>query len=198
MNKKIIQYLLMPLFFLLLGGPMLPTFADDDHHYRHDDDDHHYRQRERERERHRENHHDDSYLKKVDHPVYKEQCGDCHFAYQPELLPSASWKKILENLDDHFGEPVEIDDETKRAVSVYLTSNGAETSSSEIAVKIMRSLGNRIPLRITDIKYITKKHHEISADILNRESIGSLSNCSACHITAENGFYDDDDVRIPK
>lgn len=198
MNKKIIKCLLMALTFLLSAGPMSPTFADGDRHDWHDDDSRHYRHREREREHHRESHHNESYLKKVNHLLYKEQCGDCHFAYQPELLPSVSWKKILENLDDHFGEPVDIDDESRRVISDYLTSNGAEKSSSEIAVKIMRSFGSRAPLRITDIKYIKDEHHEISADILNRESIGSLSNCSACHIAAENGNYDDDNVRIPK
>lgn len=201
MNKKLIKWLLIALSFLLFAGPMLPTFADDDRHDRHDwhdDDDHRYRHRERERKHHRENHHNGSSLKKVNHPVYKEQCGECHFAYQPELLPSASWKKILENLDDHFGDSVELDDESRRVISDHLTSNGAERSSSETAVKIMRSLGGRVPLRITDIKYIKDKHHEISAAILDRESIGSLSNCSACHIAAENGNYDDDNVRIPK
>jgi hypothetical protein len=62
----------------------------------------------------------------------------------------------------------------------------------------MRSLGNQVPLRITDIPYIREKHHEISPNILKRESIGSLSNCSACHTTAENGIYEDDNVTIPK
>ena len=34
--------------------------------------------------------------------------------------------------------------------------------------------------------------------IFKRESVGSLANCAACHITAEKGIYDDDDVKIPK
>ena len=66
------------------------------------------------------------------------------------------------------------------------------------AVKIMQSLGNQAHLRITDIPYIREKHHEISPNVVKRESIGSLSNCSACHTAAENGIYDDDHVIIPK
>ncbi|WP_459915644.1 hypothetical protein [Desulfocicer niacini] len=46
--------------------------------------------------------------------------------------------------------------------------------------------------------YIIKKHHEISQKVLNRASIGSLSNCIACHTIAENGNYDDDNMNIPK
>lgn len=197
MFKKSIHCLLIT-FFLLFAGTMFLAIADDDRHDWHDDDDHHYRYRERKREHRRATHYEERYLKKVNHPVYQEVCGDCHFAYQPELLPSVSWKRILANLDDHFGDAVEIDDASKRAISDYLTSNGAEKSSAKRAVKIMRSLGAQIPLRITEIKYIKDKHHEITSDILNRESIGSLSNCSACHVTAENGIYDEDNVRIPK
>jgi hypothetical protein len=35
------------------------------------------------------------YLKPVTNQTYEETCGDCHFGYQPELLPSASWLKIV-------------------------------------------------------------------------------------------------------
>lgn len=59
--------------------------------------------RKRQRERHRERDHRASDLKPVTNPAYKENCGACHFSYQPELLPSRSWKKILVQLEDHFG-----------------------------------------------------------------------------------------------
>ncbi|NQT55388.1 MAG: hypothetical protein HQ551_04095 [Desulfobacteraceae bacterium] len=74
----------------------------------------------------------------------------------------------------------------------------AEHSSAKRAVKIMRSLGNRRPLRITDTFYICEKHHEVPNSVLKRDSIGSLSNCSACHTKAEMGIYDDDYVVIPR
>ncbi|MCF6248804.1 MAG: diheme cytochrome c [Desulfobacula sp.] len=62
----------------------------------------------------------------------------------------------------------------------------------------MRSLKGKIPLKITDIPYIIEKHHEISSNTIKRESIGSLSNCSACHTTAQDGIYEDDNVVIPE
>lgn len=189
MNRKSISCFFIAFFFFLFAGTLFMASADDDRPYRH---------RERRREHHGEKHHHEGYLKAVNNPVFKEQCGECHFAYQPELLPSASWRKILENLDDHFGDAVELDDDAKRIILDYLNANGAEKSSAKIGVRIMRSLRNQIPLRITDTPYIKDKHYEISSDVLNRESIGSLSNCTVCHITAESGNYDDDDVRIPK
>ena len=89
----------------------------------------------------------------VDNPTYREHCGACHLAYQPELLPSGSWEKILTGVDDHFGEVVEVDADSKNVIARYLKSNGAENSSAERAVKIMRSLGKEMPLRITEIPY---------------------------------------------
>ena len=137
-------------------------------------------------------------MKPVTNQTYRETCGECHFAYQPELLPSASWLKILNQLDDHFGEEIDADPDTIKTISDYLKTNGAENSSAKRSKKIMKCLGNQAPMRITDIPYIRRKHHELDPAVFKRESIGSLANCTACHITAEKGIYDDDDVKIPK
>lgn len=193
---------------LVLNGGLYATLADHEedkekksHHENldsEDSDDGNHKKRKKERERHRDNDHHGRYLKPADNPTYKEECGACHFVYQPELLPSASWLKILENLDDHFGESIELDGDSRRAISNYLKSSSAEYSSAKRAVKIMRSLGTQIPLRITAIPYIREKHHEISASVFTRQSVGSFSNCIACHRTADQGIYDDDHVDIPR
>jgi hypothetical protein len=142
-------------------------------------------------------HYGKRYLIPVNNPSYIEECGACHFTYQPELLPSGSWDKILDGLEDHFGEVIELDPDSKKVISEYLKTNAAERSSVKRAIKIMKSLGNETPLRVTQIPYIQQKHHEVSPEVLERDSIGSLSNCSACHPTAEKGIYEDDYVVIP-
>jgi hypothetical protein len=167
------------------------AFAD---HNEHEEKNRHQNQI---KERKHSEHNDNENLTIVNNPQYKENCGACHFTYQPELLPSASWSKILTGLADHFGETIELDPESATVILSYLKSNAAEFSTAKPAVKIMKSIGNQTPQRITGIPYIQKKHHEISQNILNRASIGSLSNCSACHTTAEKGIYDDDNVQIP-
>ena len=103
MNKKI--KLIIFSLILLTGGFYLA--ADDDKS----------RHRERKRERLRGDDHYESNLKQVNNLTYKETCGACHFVYQPRLLPSGSWIKILANLEDHFGETVKFDDDTKRVIS---------------------------------------------------------------------------------
>jgi hypothetical protein len=153
--------------------------------------------RNRHRERHRERDHRSRDLNPVTNPAYKEHCGACHFNYQPELLPSGSWKKIIDQVEDHFGQSFELDQESQKAVLGFLEANAAERSKSKRAVKIVKSVGSGTPLRITEVPYIKDKHRKVSATVLNRPSIGSLSNCTACHRTAEEGNYDGHHVVIP-
>lgn len=186
-----IRCLFLALILLAQGGAVFDVaLADGD------------RQDHRFRNRHRERNGDDlkgkSYLKAVSDPIYEENCGSCHFAYQPELLPSASWEIILNRPENHFGESLELDVEAKSAIWGYLQANAAEHSTSKQSVKIIRCLGNQVPNRISEIPFIRGKHREIPAAIVKRPSIGSLSNCTACHTRAQEGIYDDDFVAIPE
>jgi hypothetical protein len=163
-----------------------------------DHDDHEGNGRHQYRERnHQSEDHDKRDISAVNHPAYTENCGKCHSAYSPGLLPSGSWDQILNGVTDHFGVTVELNTDLKTQISEYLKSNAAEISSGETSEKIMNSLGNQKPLRITEIPYIQKKHQDIGSDVLKRKAIRSLSNCSACHTGADQGVFDDDQVEIP-
>ncbi|MEW5734395.1 MAG: cytochrome C [Thermodesulfobacteriota bacterium] len=133
----------------------------------------------------------------VTNPTYEEVCGSCHFAYQPWLLPSASWKKILAGAEDHYGNAIQMDGGQEKEVAGFLLANAADKSSNKRSKKILKSLDGQVPLRITDVPYIAKKHHDLSRAILARPSIAGLQNCSACHRTAPQGVYDDDNVIVP-
>ena len=137
-------------------------------------------------------------FKPVTNQNYISTCGGCHFLYPPELLPTASWEKIINQLNKHFGESVPLDPQSKKVISKFLMENGADRSSAQKAGKIMNSLEGRAPLRITEIPYIQKKHRGIKAEVLKRKTIGSLSNCIACHTKAEQGNFNEDYVTIPK
>jgi hypothetical protein len=177
-------------FLVTANGVFYPAFADHD--------DHKERQRYQKRERRHSEHNGKRNLAIVNNSMYMENCGACHFAYQPELLPSGSWEKILNNLADHFGEDIDLDDESRKIIAEYLKANAADYSPAKLSAKIMKKIGNQTPLRITQIPYIQRKHHELQPSVFKRKSIGSLSNCLACHTTAENGIYDDDNVTIPR
>ena len=192
--KPSARYIIFTVSFFLTFSCIFEALSDDDHYKKR----YRYRGGRQKVDDDRNGHDTNDHLKPVTNQTYKETCGECHFAYQPELLPSESWLKILNQLDNHFGEGIETDPDTIKNILDDLTTNGAENSSAERSVKIMRCLGGQVPIRITDIPYIRKKHHELDPAIFKRKSIGSLSNCIACHTTAENGIYDDDDVKIPE
>jgi len=141
---------------------------------------------------------EDKYMKPVSNPAYRQACGTCHFAYLPELLPSGSWKLILDNHGKLFGTEPGVDDSNRQAILKYLTSNAADQSRAKRPRKIMKNLRGNLPARITDIPYIREKHDEVSPDIFERKSIGSFSNCNACHRTAGQGIFEDDNVDIPR
>jgi len=127
-------------------------------------------------------------------PIYLEECGSCHMAYPAQLLPSESWHKMMQGLEDHFGENAELDAATSREIENYLT----QVSNASSYKKMFRNLGNQTPLRITELPYFVRKHDEIPARFIKGNGkVNSMSQCNACHQNAERGQFDEDDVIIP-
>ena len=135
--KNCVRYIICAISFFLTLSLIFDAFADDDHYRKR----HRYRGGSQKVENDNDDHDRNDYLKPVTNQAYKETCGECHLAYQPELLPSASWLKILNRLDDHFGEEIGVDQNTIKNISEYLKANSAEKSSAKRSKKIMRSLG---------------------------------------------------------
>ncbi len=135
----------------------------------------------------------------VNNSLYTEECGSCHFAYQPGLLPEKSWQKIMADLENHFDENAELDADVQKQLTTYLVQNSADKSDFKRSKRIMRSLGRSdAPLRITKTLYFVRKHDEIPHRIVtSTKEIGSFSNCSACHTNAEKGSFNEHDVKIP-
>jgi len=134
----------------------------------------------------------------VQSAAYREECGDCHFAYQPGLLPAASWQRIMDGLADHFGENAELDEETAARLLAYLVANAADRVDTGRSPGIARSLQGSAPLRFTETAYFRRQHHELPARVVrDNPEVGSFSRCDACHTGAGEGSYDEHGVRIP-
>lgn len=133
--------------------------------------------------------------------LYNEECGSCHMAYQPGLLPEASWRKLLtaKALADHFGENAELDKKDRLHILDIAVKNSADKSYRKRSKKIMKSLDEgQAPLRIIDVPYIKDKHEDVYEDVVQkRKKVKSLSFCDECHMKAKEGNYDDDTVKIP-
>ncbi|HSG05746.1 MAG TPA: diheme cytochrome c [Nitrospiria bacterium] len=135
----------------------------------------------------------------VTNVLYAEECGSCHFAYQPGLLPERSWKKMMANLSDHFGDNAELDPQDSRAIEAYLSGNASDSSRRGSSGKLSRSIrASETPLRISETRYIVRKHHEVPKRMISdNPEVRSLSHCDTCHSDAEKGSYDEDRVSIP-
>ena len=137
----------------------------------------------------------------VTNKAYQEECGSCHFAYPPGLLPGKSWAKLLDDkaLNEHFGENASLDADTLKDIRDYALENSAENSNFKRSRKIaLATEEGAAPLRIADVRYIKRKHHDIPEKMIKgNKDVKSLSYCNACHTKAEKGIFDNDTVSIP-
>jgi cytochrome b len=135
----------------------------------------------------------------ADDPVWREECGSCHLAFHPNLLPARSWALIMAGQGQHFGTDLGLDAPTAAAVQAFLVGNAAENSATEAAFKINRSIAPGLsPLRITETPYWVGKHGDIAAADWQLPQVKSKSNCAGCHLDAVAGTFEDAAMRIPR
>jgi mono/diheme cytochrome c family protein len=127
--------------------------------------------------------------------LYASECGSCHLAFPPGMLPARSWSALLGGLEDHFGENAEVDEATRTQLAQFLGSWAADTGGGK---RSARTAGGTTPLRITELASWRREHDELSAAVFERKAVGSAANCTACHRKAEQGVFDEDGVRIPR
>ena len=120
---------------------------------------------------------------------FQQECGSCHLAYPPGLLPAASWRKLMTGLDKHFGVDASLTPADVTEITQFLVKNESNRWSA-----------NTAPLRITESAWFKAKHNarEIAPAVWKRASIKSPANCSACHGGAEKGNFDENSIKIPK
>jgi cytochrome c553 len=131
--------------------------------------------------------------------LWKAECSSCHMAYPPGLLPERSWRKMMAELDKHFGQNASLDAAATKAILDHLVENSAETSTHRRAVRFLRAVpATATPLRITENTYFVREHREVAPDVWKLPKIGSPANCNACHADAEQGDFSERNVRIPR
>ena len=130
---------------------------------------------------------------------YVEDCGGCHFPYQPGFLPARSWEGIMSGLADHFGENAELSAEEARRVREFLLNNAAGEINRGLPNKVAASLQNdSLPQRITETRFFQREHRELSRRMVEENpEVRSFSNCDVCHQRAMQGSYSEREVKIP-
>jgi hypothetical protein len=101
----------------------------------------------------------------INDPVTAKECGDCHQPYGADALPQGAWRRMMNDLSNHFGEDASLDDQTRTHIENYLVRNAPPGDG---------------PLRITEQGWFVSEHRrEVSQRAIQRA--GSMANCAACH-----------------
>lgn len=118
-------------------------------------------------------------------PAYAKECGACHLAYPPSLLPAASWRKVMSGLDRHFGQNAELDEATRAKLERWLVDNAGGARG-----------GDPAPLRISDVGWFRREHREVAHRVGKGQRAASFADCAACHAGAARWDFDEDGARI--
>jgi hypothetical protein len=121
--------------------------------------------------------------------LHQQECGACHVAYPPGLLPAASWAHLMSGLKQHFGADASLDADSATAISSWLQAHAG--TGRRVAQEPAQD-------RISKSSWFVRQHDEVSASTWKRASIGSPSNCAACHAEAAKGNFNEHQVRIPQ
>lgn len=125
-------------------------------------------------------------------PAYRDECAACHVAYPPALLPAASWQRLMSGLDRHFGVDASVDPGTAKVLGAWLAAHAGTYR------KVQRETAPPPEDRITRSAWFLREHDEVPAATWKRPDVKSPSHCSACHRQADQGRYDEHDLRIPR
>ena len=118
---------------------------------------------------------------------WKAECGSCHIAYPPQLLPASSWRRLMAGLPRHFGADASLDAASAAEIGAFLERNAGSGKR-----------GGEAAQRITETRWFLHKHDEVRAAVWKNPRVKSAANCSACHGGAERGDFDEHAVRIPR
>lgn len=120
---------------------------------------------------------------------YVTECGACHVAYPPGMLPERSWRKMMGDLAHHFGENAELDQAAAQRLEGYLVQASGEGGS-----KFARSVPSGMtPLRLTETPKFRSEHDELRGPV----PVKSMAQCEACHTRAKEGSYEEREIVVP-
>lgn len=132
---------------------------------------------------------------KID-PVYAKECGACHIAYHPSLLPRASWGALIAGLENHFGEDASLGKATAVKLDDYLAANAAETADT-LPANRLRQIEAAKPFTITATPFWTRRHARIPDAVFASKAVSGRGNCVACHTDASSGRFYPGNIDIP-
>jgi len=119
--------------------------------------------------------------------AWQKECAGCHLDYHPSILPARSWDALLREQHEHFGEDLDLDDNSVQALQQYALSQPAESHVTPLAWKIDATTPvQEVPLRVTETGYWKRRHKDLSTADWNRTKRFA---CEGCHLDAAAGTF---------
>lgn len=115
---------------------------------------------------------------------YKQECGSCHIAYAPFLLPKSAWDSMMSDLENHFGDDASLEEETHARIAAFL-----EKYASDVVDTKFTQQKESQQIAITKTPYWEIAHRKLNPKIFTTEAIKSKANCQTCHKDAESGIF---------
>ena len=120
-------------------------------------------------------------------PAYVQECGACHVAFAPGLLPASSWQHLMGGLSRHYGSDASLDGASNQAIGAWLKAHAATRKRNEAPPDD----------RITKAGWFTREHREV-AGVIGTARVKSATDCAACHTRAAEGSYREREIRVPR
>ena len=99
---------------------------------------------------------------------------------------------MMGDLKNHFGDDASVDAETAEKITRYLTENAGDTGGRRYGDKLLRGVsGANAPLRITELPKWVREHRKVPDWEWRHKEVRSRANCTACHVDAAKGYYDE-------
>ena len=119
-----------------------------------------------------------------------EECGSCHMAFAPSMLPASSWTRMMGNLKNHFGDDATVDADLAAKITTYLVANAADTGGQRYSAKLVSGVSAaNAPLRITELPKWVREHRKVPDWEWKHKDVRTKANCTACHTEAQQGYY---------
>ena len=135
---------------------------------------------------------DSHFFAPVADPVVKEECGSCHLAFAPSMLPARSWQRTMGELDNHFGDNASVDAAIAEKITRYLVANAGDAAGQRYSSNLLKGVAaGSAPQRITELPKWVREHRKVLDWEWRHKDVRTKENCIACHTAAERGYCDE-------
>lgn len=125
-------------------------------------------------------------------PAFQAECASCHVAFPPPLLAANDWRRVMANLDKHYGDNAGLDEKTRNSIEEFLVRNAGAKKVDGGGTAATGDLP-----RLTATGWFKRKHREVARATWTDVKVKTPANCAACHTRAAAGSYREREIVMP-